>query len=216
MTDELTRIRRRVRAVTIIDAAEAAAMSPIALPTLHAIAYFADALLPVWGLRVGEARLLKRAGGPLSPGFQGDIDALVGEGVLFATSVRHVGDGDGEWRLDAEYRLNRAFADPVLDAIAEHPEQQEIAGAIKEVVLALSSIGIDSALSVTDTDATYGDALVSVGDLIELEPPSGIANPSTRVALRFSALAPDDHRLRPAEMAHLYVRELYRRVLNAA
>lgn len=212
----MSRIRRRIRAVTIVNAADSAGMSPLPLPALHAMAYFADALLPVWGLRVGEARLLKRAEGPLSPGLQHDLDSLVGEGVLVASSVRHVADGEGEWRLDASYRLNRELAEPILDALHQHPEQSEIAQAIDEVVLALSSIGIDSALSVTDTDATYGDTLISVGDVIELAPTSGAANPSTRVALRFAAVTPTDHRLRPAEMAHLYVRELYRRVHDVA
>jgi hypothetical protein len=213
---EIAEVRRRVRVVLLLDAADYAGISPVPTLALHALAYFCDALLPVWHLSIGEAYLLKRADGPMSPTLQRDVDELVGRGVLVASRVRHVPDGGSRWRLEADYSLNRAFADRVIAELAEHPEQAQIAGAVREVVLALSSIGLDNALSATSADATYGNDLVDVGGVVSLLPEDGRENASIRVARRFARLTKESSSLTPAEMAHLYIRELFRRVENAA
>ena len=209
-------VRRYVRIVGLLDGADNAGVTPVPALALHALAYFTDALLPVWNLSIGEAHLLKRIDGPLSPTLQRDIDQLVGRGVVEAADVRHVPDEGNQWRLDASYSLNRDLADPVLIEVSRHPEQARVGDAVREVVLALSSIGLDSALAAIRQDATYGNELVDVGDVVTLAPEDGRRNASARVARRFASLRKETSSLTAAEMAHLYIRELYRRVEDAA
>jgi hypothetical protein len=213
---EIDRIQRRVRVISILDAAELAGLSPLPLLPFHNIAYFADALAPVWGLRILDAQLLKRREGPISPVFQREVDLLVGKGVVKPWAVEHELDADGQWRLQAKYSLNRAMADRILEAIASFEQTSQNLHFVRELVQAMSALGPVGIEGSAESDASYGNEMVDFGSLVDIGGTSGKANRTAQVALRFGTLLQSDFKLTSAEMVHFYVRELYKRMSRAA
>jgi len=209
-------LQRQMRVIAILSGSEEAGIAPLPAADLHLIAYFADALAPVWGLRIVEAQLLKRRSGPLSPGLQRDLDLLVGRRVVRASALRHVRDRDKAWRLDARYALNQDTAQAILRRARAFPEQGDHLRFVQEVVLAVSALGVRGIPAVGREDATYGDDVISDGDMVDISARQGRLNPTARVALRFADLLGPDTIFAPAEMIHLYVRELYGRLKNVA
>lgn len=205
-------MRRRMRVIAILDGAEPAGLVPLSAVHLHTIAYFADALAPVWDLRIVDAQLLKRKGSPMSPLLQADVDHLVGRGIVEASEVHHEKDEDGDWRLSANYALNRVLAGPILEEIQRHPETDSELRFVRELVLAFSAIGPSGLGSVAKSDASYGDIMVDVGGMVDIATDSSERNLSARVAFRFKDLMDREVALSPAEMTHYYVRELQKRI----
>jgi hypothetical protein len=76
--------------------------------------------------------------------------------------------------------------------------------------------GLLGILSASASDASYGDDVIAFGEVVNLESRRDYVNPSARVARRFGELMADDAALMPAELVHLYVRELYNRLSRAA
>jgi hypothetical protein len=209
-------LQRQVRVVAILKGAEDAGISPVPAADLHLLAYFTDALAPVWGLRIVEAQLLKRRSGPFSPSLQRDLDLLVGRRVVRASNLRHIRDQDKAWRLDARYSLDAATADAILGRAHEFPEQLDHLRFVREVVLAVSALGLRGILAASREDAAYGDDVISDGDMVDISGRPGRLNSTARVALRFGDLLGPDTLFAPSEMIHLYVRALYGRLKNAA
>jgi len=209
-------LRRQVRIVGILSATERAGTSPLPAADLHLIAYFADALAPVWGLEILDAQLLKRQDGPMSPALQRDVDLLVGRGLVDASSISHARDAAGEWRLVANYALNDRYSPAVLDRIGFFPEQVDELAFLREVVFAISSLGLGGMPLASHSDAAYGDEVVANGRMVDIAEYAGRENVTARVALRFGELLRPDVELAPAEMIHLYIRELYGRLRAAA
>lgn len=213
---ETHHVKRRLRVLAILAGAERAGLAPLPAPQLHTIAYFADALAPVWGLQILDAQLLKRSSGPLSPLLQDDVDALVGRGIVEPSGVRHVRDSDSTWRLDARYQLNWEMARPILDLARSFPVENATIELTEEVVLAVSALDTDRLPAASRTDVAYGDVLVDDGGVINIETRDGKANPTARVALRFGSLLQSDVHLTPAEMVHMYVRQLDKQLRRVA
>lgn len=208
----LSHIRRRVRLVGILAAAEKAGLVPLPARQLHTVGYFADALAPVWGLRILDAHVLKLRGGPSSPLLQADLDGLVGMGVVIVSAVRHVEDEDELWRLDADYCLNPEFAQPILDQARSFERFATELDFLREVVFALSGLGAVGIASAGASDASYGDEMVGVKGMVNLAGVESEPNLTAQVAIRFRELLEPDIALSDAEMVHLYVRELYNRL----
>src|SRR4051794_23467998 len=209
-------VLRKVRVVAILAATPSVGLAPLPATQLHTIAYFADALAPVWDLRILDEQLLKRTGGPLSPALQTDIDELVGRGVLVPHHLKHILDSDKRWRLDASYSLNYEFADRILAATVKLSAQNAHLDFIREVVYALSRLGMLRIASASQEDASYGDPSVAPETMVDIEEEDGVPNASARVALRFADLALPNITLADAEMVHLYIHELYERLGRAA
>jgi hypothetical protein len=216
MTEQLGRIRRQFRVVAILSAAERAGLIPLETRAFHTIAYFSDALAPVWGLRILDAQLLKQREGPLSPSFQHDIDRLVGRGVIIPYDVKHILDRDKNWRLEASYSLNHDFAEQIIEVASSFERYAEELAFVREVVYAMSALGEPALREATISDAAYGDELIAFGNLLDLAARGRRPNATARVALRFGELLEPQLQLASAEMIHLYVRELYRRLQHAA
>lgn len=208
---ELSQLRRQVRLMGILAAAEKVGLIPLSVRQLHTVGYFADALAPVWGLRILDAQVLKLREGPTSPLLQADLDRLVGMGVITASAVRHVESEDEKWRLDADYCLNQSFAQPILDKVQSFEQLATEMDFLREVVFALSSLGALGIVSAGVLDASYGSEMVGPRGLVDLAR-EGESNPTARVALRFRELLQPDIELSDAEMVHLYVRELHNRL----
>jgi hypothetical protein len=205
-------VRRQLRVLGILSGAAEAGFDPLAVRQLHSIAYFADALAPVWDLEILDAQLLKRREGPTSPALQRDIDLLVGSGVIEVSSVKHSEDADGLWRLDADYSLNSGFAEPILAAAREFAHFDLELRYVREVALALSGLGALGIEQATALDASYGNERVDFGDMVDIEDQS--RNPTAQVAERFEQLLRPEVSISNAEQIHLYVDALYSRLSN--
>ena len=212
LASELSAIARQVRLITILDAASTVGLSPLALSPLHTLAYFADALAPVWGLPVVDGQILKRHR-PYYPSMQHDLDLLVGIGVVQVSDVRYV-SGEETWHLDADYELNYELARPVLSAIENLPLQARQAGFIREVVYSTCGLGLDGLVSASTVDPAYSDPVVAENNILDVAPDVGL-NRSATLALRFADLLGPSSHLSEAELVNLYVRQLYE-WLNAA
>ena len=147
----------------------------------------------------------------MSPEFQADVDRLVGSGVVVPSSVRHILDEDGRWRLDARYRLNYGFGLPILETAATFELQARQLQFVREVVHAVSALGEDAIDAATISDASYGSDFVDIGGMVDIAS-NGTSNESARTAARFGDLMMPEVALSSAEMVHLYVRELHKRM----
>lgn len=213
---DFQRLRRQLRILAILAGAERAGLTPLPVAQLHTIAFFTDALAPVWNLRILDAQLLKRKAGPLSPSLQEDLDSLVGRGVVEPRNVRHVRDADQSWRLEASYLLNRPMARPILEKASSFESEAAQLRLTEEVVLAVSALSSDTIVDAAAADAAYGDLLVDNGEVVDIETRTGETNLTARVALRFGQLMEPEVNLSPAEMVHLYVRQLDKRIRRVA
>jgi hypothetical protein len=208
-------VRRYIRVIGIMMAAESYGLTPLPARDLHSIGFLADALAPVWGVSVLDADILKRREGPTSPVIQRDVDRLVGLGLLIPSAVRHVEDSEGLWQLDARYVIEMARAQPIIEAAQEFARFRRELAYLHEVVIAVSSLGHDSIVSASSQDATYSDKMVDIGGLVSIGRTGAAMNLSAQVALRFDELAPTDTAFTDAEKLHLYIRALHDRVTTA-
>jgi hypothetical protein len=215
VTDQTTVLRRQLRLMALLAAAQECGLSPVSARQLHTLAYLADALAPVWRLDILDAHLLKRKEGPLSPAVQRDIDSLVGIGVIVPSSVTHVEDSEGRWRLDADYELNEEFASGVFEAVTVFELQRNRFTFAREVVFAASGLA-DQIQDIAAIDLTYGDVLVGTGGVVNIAPDDDELNATSVIALRFGELMAHETSLTSAEKIHMYVQELYKRIESAA
>ena len=68
---------------------------------------------------------------------------MVGQGVVQASRVKYLYEGDGSgWRLDAHYALESEFSERILSAARAYDMQMSKLKFIKEVVYAASGLGL--------------------------------------------------------------------------
>lgn len=116
LTDEVLSImRQRVRVLQLLDAAERAGITPIPAPRLHAFAYLADVLSPVWNLPPFDGKILKIKGGPHYPDLQRELDRLVVLGLVEVSNLRYLERPGGGARINGAYALQ--FQSPYLTGI---------------------------------------------------------------------------------------------------
>lgn len=63
-------LRRQIRLVLLLDAAEKTGLTPLPILQLHTLAFLANILAPVWDFEPIDGKLLKRRGGPFYPRLQ--------------------------------------------------------------------------------------------------------------------------------------------------
>lgn len=207
-TTRIEDLRRQVRILMLLDAAENAGLAPIRVHRLHAYAFFSNVLAPVWSTPEFDGRILKRRGGPFYPAVQRDLDRLVGRGLADITSLGHVLGDDGRWRLDGAFSLNRALAGGVLDVIKSIPQLRQVHSFIQEVGYAVSALSDSDFDSVAEQDAVYSDSTISYENVVDFAEWRHL-NYSANAARHFSTLS---ERATSAELLHLYVRHLHRRL----
>ena len=212
LPSELKAVSSALRLVAILDGAERVGTAPLRLQTLHSIAYFTDALAPVWNLPVMNGQILKRMA-PYYPTLQYDLDRLVGCGVVDVSDVAYR-EIEKSWVLDASYRLRYEAASNILAVAESYPRQAAELAFVREVVYATAGLGLDGVDGAPTVDATYSDPLIDIGGVIDVDP-EGAPNLSAGVALRFGSLLAGNNPLGTAEMVNLYVRHLYARLYAA-
>ena len=204
-------IRRRIRLVVLLQASAEAGIEPLPTMRLHAVAYLANVLAPVWDMPSVDGAILKRSGGPFYPDLQRDLDRLVGLGVVAVADLKHVRIDDNHYRVEASYRLNLRMAAPILDYLETLADEAEAAHFVRELVLALSSLSDEEIDRAVTEDATYSnprvgpDNVIDFGEWVE-------TNYSAAAAEKVGSLIPTGAVVGASEKVHLYVRHLRRRL----
>lgn len=209
-TDTDDSLRRQVRLVILLEAAERAGLVPLNILHLHTFAYLTNVLAPVWDMAVLDGSILKRRGGPFYPDLQHDLDRLVGKGLVVISGVGHVQDEAGRWRLEGAYRLNRKFVDPVLEALTTFDEEREFLRFIVELGYAVSGLSDAELNRAMVEDATYSDPMVTVDNVIDFAEWRD-RNFTANAADKFDIVIQGGNAT-PGEKLHLYVRHLQRRI----
>lgn len=206
-------IRRWIRLILLLDAAESAGLAPIQVLQLHILAYMSNVLSPVWDIPVFDGKVLKRKGGPFYPSLQSDLDRLVGMGVVIVSHISHELDQDQRWHLEGSFRLHRVFADGILQRVRTFRDEYELSHFVKELAYALSALSNDDLGSATKEDATYADPMIDAGNVVDFAEWAKM-NYSANAAQNFKHLIPGNAIATRGEMLHLYVYHLYRRLQN--
>lgn len=218
---DLTRIKRRCRVLLLLDAAEQVGIAPLPSARLHAFAYLADVLSPVWKLIPFDGKVYKSAGGPRYPDLQDEIDSLVVLGLIQARDLVYEPRAGGGARVSGSYGLN--FASEHLESIFEalgarsaeqaiDPEDRDLHAYLVELAGALATLPDDEIESATGVDVTYRARaeLHNVVDFAEWVDDTWTANPSWQAAERFEEFLPVESKMLSGEKLYLYAAYLGR------
>ena len=217
----IAKLKRRCRALLLLDAAEQAGIAPLPSAQLHAFAYLADVLSPVWELVPFDGKVYKSEGGPRYPDLQHEIDKLAVLGLIQARDLVYEPRADGGARIVGSYGLN--FASEHLESLlralgarsvenAIDPEDCDFYTYLVELAGALATLPDDEIESATNVDVTYRARaeLHNVVDFAEWVDDQWVANPSWRAAERFQAFLPVESKMLSGEKLYLYAAYLGR------
>ena len=90
MEDAGAKVRRRIRLLMLLDAADYAGNSPLSVSRLHAFAFLADVLSPLYNLTALSGRIMKRRIGPYFPDLQWELDRLIGQGLVDVSDLQPI------------------------------------------------------------------------------------------------------------------------------
>lgn len=197
-------LQRQLRILLILDGCRLAGLSPLAINNLHLLAYLANTLAPVWDIPPMDAKLIKKRGGPFYPDIQGDVDRLIGMGLVEVFHPGHELDEDGRWRVTGAYRINSALAASVVEAADQTGYPDATSAFLRELTYAVSGLALVDVGRIPATDATYADPIVSVGDVIDFGEWRDV-NYTANAARHFRHLMPGQQ-ASSAEMTHMYLR----------
>ena len=211
----LAKLKRRCRMLLLLDAAEQVGIAPLPAARLHAFAYLADVLSPVWKLVPFDGKVYKADGGPRYPDLQDEIDSLVVLGLIQARDLVYERRADGGARIVGSYGLN--FASEHLESIlralgarsakeAVDPADHNSHAYLVKLASALATLPEDKIESATNVDVTYRARaeLYNVIDFAEWVDDQWAANPSWRVAERFQIFLPKESKMLSEEKLYLY------------
>lgn len=201
----------RARLIQIVAALECAGATPVSNRDLHAVAYLANVLSPLWEVEPLETSVLKDQNGPRSSALEHELDRCVGLGLLTVDSLRP--DPENTARLDATYRLNARMAKPVLDRITELPDEQLVQKYLNELAFAFAEIAPGRRDDAALQDAAWSNPAVAQGRVIDFGEhlQREATNPAYNTAQAFQKFAPEGVRLNRAEKLIMYMRLLQRR-----
>lgn len=213
-------LRRRARVLLLVHAAERAGVAPIETERLHALAYLADILSPVWGLAALDKFVLKEVGGPYYPELQREADRLVVLGLLEVSSIEYVDRPQEGARIVGKYGLRFAseHLDALLDALgardakaALDPADVEIHKYLTELAGALARLPHDEIDKAAAVDVTYSNSDIDTNNLVYVTPVAG-QNASVMTTGRFADFLPSGAHLTSGEKLYLYATYLGRRL----
>lgn len=221
---DLAIVRYRARVLLLLDAAERAGIAPLSTPRFHVLAYLADVLSPVWGLRPFDGKVLKNEGGPHYPDLQKQIDVLVALRLIDVFGLKYIDRPNEGARIDASYalRFDAPELPKILAALGAAADEKPLDGKdrqahqfVAELAGALATLGDDQIDAVASIDVTYADSRIAVSNIVDFaswtsEPQA--ENPSVLTMDRFSSFLPEGASLTPAEKLYLYAVFLRRRI----
>jgi len=155
----------RWRLILLLDACEAANLCPIPLMRMHALAFLANVLAPVWSTQSYDGKILKRRGGPFYPELQAQLDRLVGLGFVLISNVSHT-EENGQWTLAGSFGLNEELTRPVLALAEKFAEERLTREFFRRLAYATSRL-TKPLESVIEFDATWSDNRTGEGDVVD-------------------------------------------------
>ena len=217
----LARLKQQCRVLLLLDAAEQVGIAPVASARLHAFAYLADVLSPVWELTPFDGKIYKSEGGPHYPDLQEELDSLVVLGLIEARDLHYEVRADAGARIAGSYGLNFAseHLETIVGALGARSLEEPIDPAdrkfhtyLVELAGALATLPNDQIESATEIDVTYRvqAELHNVVDFAEWVDDRWSANPSWQVAERFEAFLPERSTMLSGEKLYLYAAYLGR------
>ena len=146
-------LRRRIRLIMLLDTADYAMISPVSTGRLHAFAYLADVLSPVYHLLPTSGRIYKRAIGPYFPDLQWELDRLIGMALVNVSQLKTQVEKD-EAFVDACFALKRDRAAQILHLAYQDAELLRLRDFFRELAAALGALPqaeLDSTVLSDDT-----------------------------------------------------------------
>lgn len=201
----------RARLLQIMAALEQAGVTPISNRDLHAFAYLANVLSPLWEVDPLEGSVLKDRNGPRSSALEHELDLCVGQGLIKVDALRP--DVENPARLDATYVLNGRSARPVLASIGALPDEEMVAAFLTELAFAFAEIQAGLRDDAALQDAAWSNPAVAQGRVVDFGEfvEKTRENPAYNAAQAFQRFAPEGVKLNRAEKLMMYVRLLKRR-----
>ena len=224
LTDsELGILQRRARVLQLLDAAERAGVAPLDTYKLHALAYLADVLSPVWELPAFDGVILKAIGGPFYRDLQKEIDRLVAMGLVEISDLKYEERSRNGARILGRYSLRFASShlEHLLAAIggraesdAIDPKDYKFHSFLVELAGALARLPDDEIDKAASVDVTYSDPRIAANNLVEFDAigDEGKRNLSVVTAKRFNAFVPEGVNLSSGEQVYLYASYLGKRI----
>lgn len=215
MEDAGAKVRRRIRLLMLLDAADYAGNSPLSVSRLHAFAFLADVLSPLYNLTALSGRIMKRRIGPYFPDLQWELDRLIGQGLVDVSDLQPIVEVATAY-LDARYSLNRPLALPLLEAAMEDAELLRLRDFFRQLAGALGAVPEEDLDAAAQADVTWDSG--HSGAIIDYAEWRA-QNYSKISAERIEEIAREqvsvrDLRLSPGTKVSLYVQYL-RRAANA-
>lgn len=198
----------RLRLIILLDACESADLAPLPIMRLHAFAFLANVLSPLWSVESYEGKILKRKGGPFYPQLQRELDCLVGLGLATVHDIRHTQE-NGQWRLEGSFALHSKNAALVLERAQLFATERDAIVFLRR--LAITVARLERPLEeVVSFDATWSDERTGTGDVIDFSEWRH-ANYSANAAMYFETVAPAGFKFNRSDKLQLYMQLLERR-----
>ena len=196
----------------LLEALERAGLAPIPVLELHAIAYLANVLSPVWDMLPQKRTVVHKRGGPYYPELQEDIDAMVGRGIVGIEGLKHRRDTDGRWRLEGRFFLaEMEAARAVSETLRQFADDAKLFSFYGELAFAFAVVPREMRGHVVGEDAVYD---VDVGEEVVIDFADWRqANYSENAARFFDQVMPDGRSATPAQKLHLYAHHLKQRLV---
>jgi len=203
----------RARLMQIMDALERVGGTPISMRNLHAFAFFANVLSPLWEVDPIEGSVLKERTGPYFPSLQREVDGCVGNGLLLVDAIEALVGAGGETRIDASLRLDTMRSKKLIEKISALPDETAVSGFLLELAFAFLEIAADRRDDATQWDAAWSDPSIADDRVVDFAEwvSSTYQNPSWNAAQRFQEFAPKGVTLSRAEKLLMYMRLMKRR-----
>jgi hypothetical protein len=204
-------IRRRIRILMLLDAADYAIIAPISIARFHAFAYLADILSPLYDFGPLTGKIEKRRIGPYYPELQWEVDRLIGLGLVVPSNLQAIVDIKRAY-IEASLTLERVRAGPLLDLVHTQDTFTGLRDFFRQLATALSDIDEKDLDEATQSDVTWEagskGALIDYGEW-------RAKNFSRMSAERIEQIVSEDlgfteNRLSPAAKVNLYVQYLKR------
>jgi hypothetical protein len=200
----------QARVLQILAALEEAGATPINNRDLHAVAYLANVLSPVWDVEPIEGSILKSKDGPRSRLFEAVLDRCVSQGLVVIDSLQD--DVEDPRRVSASYRLSAGKSRPVLAVINEFPDEQRVRRFLDELAFAFAEIPPQDWDDTALEDASWTNPSVAEDRVVDFaEFVERTDSPSYNVINTFQRFAPSGVTYSQAEKLAMYLRLLKRR-----
>ncbi len=202
--------KRPIRVLALLDALADASIFDAPLRVVHELAYLSNVLAPVFDLEPFSASLLKRQGGPYYPKLQETIDLLVGRGMVLASGISYeLVPEERRYRLQANYRINRNLAEPVLTAYREVYADTSEPFFIGELCAAYSMLADQELGQAFRFDARYADKDVDNNEVIDFG--QWVSAASTNFSRNAAMSFRPGESLQPAERIFMYIEHVQRK-----